>query len=44
VIDRIEAGIGAIDGMEEGQQVNAAECAFERAVEQRRQVAERATP
>src|SRR5579871_3766719 len=41
MIDRIETGIGAIDGMEEGQEMDPAEKSGKRAVEQR---AERGDP
>ena len=42
VVDRIEAGVGAVDRMEERQHVDAAERAGERTVEQPLQIAERA--
>ena len=40
VVDRIEARVGAVDRMEEGQQVNAGERVLERTVEEWQQVAE----
>ena len=42
VIDRVEARVGAVDRMEERQQVNAAERLAQRPVEQALQIAERA--
>ena len=41
VVDRIEARVGAIDRMEEGKQVEAAEDAGERTVEQVPQISKR---
>ena len=41
VVDRIEAGVGAVDRIEERQDVHAAERVAQRAVEQPREVAER---
>ena len=43
VIDGIEAGVGAVDRMEERQDVDAAERPGERAVQQPLEVAERAS-
>ena len=42
VIDRVEAGVGAVDRMEERQHVDAAERPGERTVQQPLEVAERA--
>ena len=42
VVDRVEAGVGAVDRMEERQHVDAAERARQRPVEQAPQIAERA--
>jgi hypothetical protein len=43
VIDRIETGVGAVDPVEEGEDVHAAEGVLQRALEQPLQIAERAT-
>ena len=42
VVDRVEAGVGAVDRMEERQDVHAAERLAQRAVEQALKIAERA--
>ena len=42
VIDRVEAGVGAIDRMEERQHVHASERTLQRPIEQLLQVAKRA--
>jgi hypothetical protein len=43
VVDRIESGVGSVDRMKEGEQVNAAERFFQRTLEERRQVAKPTT-